>query len=163
MKKRSLLENLVRNDSYQVFLFVSPAHIPLSIWTHPWVVINKKGQMSRYEVRYKHNRTNPELGHIHINDLPLFDGIEVFSFLDHPRWNATLLGQIEGGENSAAQKMCEFVENSIHAYKDKGRYFLFGPNSNTYIQWILDNFPEFKGKLKWNALGNEYGKGKKNT
>jgi len=76
--------------------------------------------------------------------------------LNYPRWNTTLLGHIEGGENSPAQKMCEFVENSIHTYKDKKNYFLFGPNSNTYIQWILDNNPEFNGKLKWNALGNNY-------
>ncbi len=163
MKTKTLFENLVKNDVYQVFLLSSPAHFPLSAWTHPWVVINKKGKLSRYEVRHKHNRVQPALGHIHVNDLPLFDGIEVFLFLDHPRWNPILLGQIEGEENSAAQKMCAFVENSIQTYADKDRYSLFGPNSNTYIQWILDNFPEFKGKLRWNALGNDHAKGKKNT
>lgn len=102
----------------------------------------------------------PELGHIHINDLPLFDGIEVFSFFNYPRWYATLLGKLEGGENSYAQEMCEFIENSVFTYKYKNIYKLFGPNSNTYIQWILDNSPEFKGKLKWNALGNKYPKKK---
>lgn len=157
---KSQLEKLIKPDQYQVFLFASPAHIPLSIWTHPWFVINKKGVLSRWEVRYKSNRIDPELGHIYINNLPFFDGIEVFSSLSHPRWNATLLGQIEGGDNSLAQKMCEFIENSPQAYKDKNRYFPSGPNSNTYVQWILDNSPEFKGKLRWNALGNDYGKGK---
>ncbi len=158
MKRKNIFKNLIKNDLYQVFLLTSPAHIPLSIWTHPWVVVNKKGQISRYEVRYKYNKNNPDLGHIFINDLPFFDGIEVFSFSSYPRWNATLLGQIEGEENSSAQKMCEFIESSIYNYKDKDRYFLFGPNSNTYIQWILDNNPDFKIRLKWNALGNNYGK-----
>jgi hypothetical protein len=156
MKTKTQFENIIKSDLYQVFLFTSPAHIPLSIWTHPWVVINKQGNLTRYEVRYKKNRVKPELGHIHINDLPPFDGIEIFSFLKYPRWNATLLGQIEGGENSGAQKMCEFIENSTQTYKDKSRYFLFGPNSNTYIKWILDNSPEFEGKLRWNALGKNY-------
>jgi len=86
----------------------------------------------------------------------LFDGIEVFSFFNHPRWNATLLGKIEGSENSPTHKMCEFIENSPQTYKYKNIYSLLGPNSNTYIQWILDNSPEFKGKLPWTALGNEY-------
>jgi hypothetical protein len=153
IKKRNLFENLVNNDLYQVFLFTSPANIPLSLWTHPWFVINKKGKISRYEVRYKKNK---ELGHIHKDNLPPFDGVEVFSFASYPRWNANLIDKIEGEENSPAQKMCEFIENSINNYKDKNIYFLFGPNSNTYVQWILNNNPEFNGKLKWNALGNNY-------
>jgi hypothetical protein len=158
MQTKQSPQNLIKNDSYQVFLFHSPAHIPLSIWTHPWVVINKQGRLSRYEVRYKRNKKNIAFGHIHQDDLPPFDGIEVFSFLDHPRWNATLLEYVEGGEDSLAHNMCQFIENSVHSYKDKDRYFLFGPNSNTYIQWILDNFPEFPGKLTWKALGNNYKK-----
>ncbi len=158
MKKSNYFNNIINKDKYQVFLFCSPAHIPLSIWTHPWVVINQKGKISRFEVRYKKNKENSALGHIHVNDLPIFDGIEVFSFLDYPHWNATLLGQIEGVENSQAQRMCEFIENSVNTYIDKNKYFLFGPNSNTYIQWILNNSPEFEGKLKWNALGKNYTK-----
>ena len=118
----SKFQNLVNNDLYQVFLLTSPAHVPLSIWTHPWVVINEKGRLSRYEVRYKKNCNNLELGHIHLNDLPMFSGIEFFSFLNYPRWNATLLGKIEGGENSPAHQMCEFVKNSINTYKDKEKY-----------------------------------------
>lgn len=156
--KQQEFNNLIKKDKYQVFLFTSPAHIPLSIWTHPWFVINKKGTLSRFEVRYKRNQIEPSLGHIHVNDLPIFDGIEVFSFLSNPRWSATLIGQLEGGGDSSAQKMCEFIENSIYTYADKNVYFLCGPNSNTYVQWILDNSPEFKGKLRWNALGNKYKK-----
>lgn len=149
-------KNLIDKNLYQVFLFASPSHIPFSIYPHPWVVINKRGQLSRYEVRHTKNKTEVSLGYIHINNLPLFDGIEVFSFLSHPRWNATLLGKIEGGENSPAHKMCEFIENSPQTYTYKNRYSLLGPNSNTYIQWILDNSPEFKVKLPWTALGKKY-------
>ena len=149
-------EKLVNKNLYQVFLFTSPAHVPISIWKHPWVVINKKGILNRYEVRYKKNINEPSLGYIHKDNLPPFSGIEVFSFLDHPHWNATLLGKIEGEENSPAHKMCDFIESSPKTYANKNKYFLFGPNSNTYIQWILDNYPEFKVRLKWNALGNNH-------
>jgi hypothetical protein len=158
MKNTTVFKNLIKKDSYQVFLFSSPAHIPLSVFIHPWFVINKKGVISRFEVRYKYNRNQPNLGHIHVNNLPPFSGIEVFSFLNHPYWNASLIGTLEGGGGSPAHKMCEFIEKSQFTYKDKNKYFLFGPNSNTYVQWILDNSPEFTAKLPWNALGNNYKK-----
>jgi|SRR3989344_4507836 len=44
----------------------------------------------------------------------------------------------------------------IFPYVEK--YFLTGPNSNTYAQWILDNCPEFQVKLPWNAFGKSYHK-----
>jgi hypothetical protein len=156
MFSKTSLKNLVDNNTYQVFLFTCPAYFLMSMWRHSWVVVNSKGRLSRWEVLYKRNRTRPEFGYIHENYFPLFDGIEVFSLLDQPRWNATLVGQIEGGENSSAQKMCQFIENTPKTYEHKDEYFLFGPNSNTYVQWILDNSPEFNGKLGWNAFGKDY-------
>ena len=39
---KNKFQNLIKEDLYQAFLFTSPAHIPLSFWTHPWIVINKK-------------------------------------------------------------------------------------------------------------------------
>jgi hypothetical protein len=104
------------------------------------------------------NKKNPELGYMHIDDLLPYSGIPVFSFLAKPLWNATLLGSIEGGNNSSAHKMYEFIVNSPNTYNNKLNYFLFGPNSNTYAQWILDNNPAFPAKLKWNALGKDYRK-----
>lgn len=154
MKKN--FESLINKDLYQVFLFCSPAHIPFSIFTHSWFVINKKGILSRYEVRYKRNEKDQSLGYIHKDNLPPFEGIEVFSFLSHPHWKAKLLGSIEGNENSEAKDMILFIENSINTYQNKNKYFGLGPNSNTYTKWILNHFPNFKGKLKWNALGKDY-------
>ena len=156
MDQELVFKDLIKNDLYQVFLFSSPAHMPFSSCSHGWFVINKKGEFSRYEIDYKKNIEKLNFGHINVNRLPPFEGLEVFSFLNYPRWKTTFLGQIEGGAGSSAQKMCEFIENSINTYNYKDKYFLFGPNSNTYIQWVLDNNPYFKGNLKWNGLGKGY-------
>ena len=45
-----------------------------------------------------------------------------------------MLGLASGGEESLAQKIIEFVENSSEAYPNRDRYSLIGPNSNTYTQ-----------------------------
>lgn len=158
MKKPSFT-NLINPDVYQVFLFACPAHIPFSLGLHPWFVVNKKGKLSRYEVRYTRNKMRPELGHIHVDELPLFEGIGMFHFLKTPRWDATLLGSLEGGEGSSAHKMYEYIEISPQTYPHKNKYFMFGPNSNTFAQWILHPFPEFDGALPWNAFGRNYKKG----
>lgn len=157
-KPSAKFQELLKLDQYQVFLFACPAHIPLSMWTHPWFVINKKGVLSRYEVRYKKNTREPKLGHIHRDDLPPFDGIEIFSFVSRPRWTATLLGELSGGDGSEAERMALYIEETVATYSDKERYFLLGPNSNTYIRHILDRFPAFPGKLTARSLGKDYGK-----
>jgi len=70
-------------------------------------------------------------------------------------WTAKLLGQIEG---ATAAKIAEFIEKSPSLYPYCEKYFLAGPNSNTYAQWILDNCPEFQVKLPWNSIGSRYKK-----
>src|SRR3989338_7205702 len=71
-------------------------------------------------------------------------------------WKAKLMGYIEGSENSTAQKIIEFIENSEKIYLYCFKYSFFGPNSNTYIQWVLDKFPEFNVKLSWNFIGKGF-------
>jgi hypothetical protein len=161
MSEKLSLPNIIeiKDDSYQVFLFACPAHIPFSLGLHPWFVVNKKGKLSRYEVRYTRNSARPELGYIHIDELPLLEGIGMFHFLTSPQWNARLLGSLQGGEDSSAHKMSEYIESSPQTYPHKNKYCMFGPNSNTYAQWILHDFPEFDGTLPWNAFGRNYKKG----
>ena len=53
--------------------------------------------------------------------------------------------------------MIEFIKTSKDAYPYKN-YKLSGPNSNTYAQWILNNFPEAGIKLPWNCFDKNYEK-----
>lgn len=153
-----MLEDLVKKDKYQVFVLSCPASIPFSVFRHLWIVINKKGKLERYEVRHFKNQ-NTNLGYLHINDQSPFSGIYKFLFIKkHFFWKPTLLKQAEGDENSLAFKIIDFVEKSEKNYTYLNTYFPTGPNSNTYVSWILKNFPEFELKLDWFYIGKNYKK-----
>ncbi len=150
-------EELVDKDKYQVFLFTSPCSFPLSFAVHPWFVINQKGKISRYGFNHIKNVGEKSWGHLALNSLPPFSGLGIFfPFYSNNRFNAKLVGMIENNENGTAKEMADFIENSKNAYPLLNTYHLLGPNSNTYAQWVLNHFPEFKFKLPWNAIGKKY-------
>jgi hypothetical protein len=93
-----------------------------------------------------------------VYNLGPFVGINVLPFSDvlNVRWPAHVLSVIEGDENSTARRMIEFIENSHKEYKQRDVYHFIGPNSNTYVQWVLEHFPEFNARLPWNAIGKGY-------
>ncbi|MFA7286167.1 MAG: DUF3750 domain-containing protein [Patescibacteria group bacterium] len=146
-------DELIDNEKYQVFLFTSSGNIPFHFAAHPWFVINNRGLISRWEVLFRKMYHETNGGHLYKNFFPLFQGIEVVHFSRKSVWKAKLLGSIEG---DTAKKMVSFIENSYSTYPFRDRYFLTGPNSNTYPQWVLDHFPEFAVKLPWNAFGKNY-------
>jgi hypothetical protein len=49
--------------------------------------------------------------------------------------------------------MNKFVNENYLNYKYKNQYKLLGPNCNTYIQWIINKFPQAKIKLPFLAIG----------
>jgi len=150
------LNNLIKKDKYQVMLFRCKAHFPLNFADHIWFVINKKGELSRWEVLHSKNyNSQTHWGHLYKNNNPIFKGINVFNFWNKYKWSSELLHMIEGEESSVAQKMTNFIENSGATYPYKEKYSLLGPNCGTYVQWILNNFPEFSFKLK-NYIGKNY-------
>ena len=88
-----------------------------------------------------------------MNFFPLFQGIEIIPFSQKYFWKGKLLGHIEG---ETAKRIIEFIEKSPEIYLYCYKYFLAGPNSNTYTQWVLNNFPDFKVMLPWNSFGKNY-------
>lgn len=71
-------------------------------------------------------------------------------------WPSTLHGVVEGGEGSLAERMADFVINSPQNYPYCELYAYTGPNSNTYVQWVVDAFPESGLRLPWSAFGKHY-------
>jgi hypothetical protein len=63
---------------------------------------------------------------------------------------------IEGDAGSLADRMGDFIEHSGEKYPYKETYSLFGPNSNTFASWVLNQFPESEIKLPWNTFGKNY-------
>ena len=152
------IESLVRKDKYQVFLMASPASIPLNFARHPWFVINKKGVISRWEVSWRPGQYKAKTvwGHLSLNVLPPFQGLRIFYFSSKYFWKASLLKLIEGDEGSVAEQMAEFIERSSQTYPYANFYSFTGSNSNTYVQWVINHFPESGMKLPWNAFGKKW-------
>jgi hypothetical protein len=147
-------KKLIADDKYQVFLLICPAIIPFSFAAHTWFVCVEENKISRYEVlHYK----NSDKNYLHINSLPPFSGIGKFLFF--PKnflWKSKILWQTNGDENSLTKKIIAFIKKSPDNYPLTNKYFFPGPNSNTYVQWIINNFPELNIKLPWNCFGKNY-------
>jgi hypothetical protein len=118
-------------------------------------VLNKKGTVSRWEVVFRKNK-NKDLGYLHIDDLPPFKGISILPFMNRIFSKGRMLGHIEGESGSIAEQVINFVEQSKFTYPYLNKYILTGPNSNTYIQWVLNKFPDLNVKLSWHFIGKDY-------
>jgi len=150
--------SLIKKDKFQFFVFSSPCSLPLSFALHSWIVTNDHGEVHRYEVWSYKSRFNNESGHISIDFYPATTGLTLLpgpdSNISSTIFGSTIIGYVEGGEGSLAHRMADFVESRHKEYPNKFKYHYFpGPNSNTFVQWILNNFPECKIKLPWNAFG----------
>jgi hypothetical protein len=146
------IEGLIKPDNYQVFVFSSPANIPVSFGIHVWFVLNNAGHLSRWEVSFSSKNAAPSWGHLCKDLFPPLQGMRVVSFW--PKfWKSRLLGVIEGDK---AKEAISFIENSYKTYPYCYTYSLIGPNSNTYAQWVLNTFPDFSIMLPFNAFGKKY-------
>ena len=156
-------KELINKNLYQVFLFACRAGLPFSFSSHPWFVCAKKGELSRWEILFRKNQCPTCWGHLHLNYLPPTSGIEVspvtfktLTFLNKHYWQGEIVNQLEGSDNSVAHKMIEFIENSKSVYPFCDKYSFFGPNSNTYAEWVIEHFPESNFKLPKNSFGRYY-------
>lgn len=150
------LQDLINKDKYQVFVFSSPASLPINFARHPWFVVNKKGVVSRWEVMHFKSKSDNNFGYIHLNNRSPFCGNIVIYPLEILYWKTEMMGYIEGEEDSLAKRALEFIENSIETYPYHDSYRFIGPNSNTYLQNVLNKFPEFNIKLSWRFIGKDY-------
>ena len=145
------------NDLYQVYFFTCPAHIPFHFAIHSWIVTVKNNEIHRWEIIHRKYNNKEHFGYVYKNFYTNpTQGIKKYS-LSSEYWNATLLGSISGDEKSLAKQVVDFIEEMTLFYPYQENYSLYpGPNSNTYVAWIIKKFPELKIKLPWNAFGKNY-------
>lgn len=147
-------QNLIDKEKYQVFLFVSRANFPFLFAVHPWFVLNKKGDLSRWEVIYsKKLKSEKSWGHLYRNLFPLFQGLNTFTFLKKPINKTKMVGMIEG---EIAQNMIDFIEEIPKNYRYLDKYRIWGPNSNTFAEYVIKHFSESGFCLPRNAFGKNY-------
>ncbi len=149
-----------------------PASLPFSFAVHTHLAVNRKGALTRYTISYRKARFDGKplftgSGHICTDcnqylhkdgKPPTMGGVEVFPYVASPVWKVRVAGCLEGGEESLAKRICDFLESSFASYPYADRYSVLGPNSNTYPAWILKHFPESDIRLPWNAFGKRFKK-----
>lgn len=166
MHHHGCVEDGLKPDRYQVFLLTCPAPLPFSFAAHPWIVTNRLGIVSRYGVSWRKETKPGEVafgnhtcsgcrGHLHKDGKTPSEGCEVAPYLRRC-WKGRIRKLIEGDADSLAARMADFMERSFDEYPYTERYSFVGPNSNTYIEWVLEHFPEFGMRLPWNAFGKGY-------
>jgi len=69
------------------------------------------------------------------------------------RWRTTLCSTSVGSDGSPAERLYKFIEEGGLKTYTKEYRFIIGPNSNTFTQWVVDQVPECKLRLPWNAWG----------
>ena len=153
--------SLIDATKYQVFICASKMPMPFSFAMHTWIVTIDHGKINRYEVWGYTDLRKPADGHLHINLFQPWVGVRVFpshhSHIEAKRFSSKILYKLEGEVDSLADHIIKFIENNLDTYPYAKNYHYFpGPNSNTFTQWVINQFPELEYKLPWSAIGKNY-------
>lgn len=149
-------EKIINKNKYQVFLFSSPVPIPLNFAVHTWFVINLKGKINRWEFGKFWGGPHPNGIGVFKNLLEPTKGMNIYWWKTNPRFKSKLISYIQGDEKSVAKNLALFIEENSNDYPLKNTYKLLGPNSNSFMKWVLDKFPNSDLKLPFNAFGKNY-------
>jgi Protein of unknown function (DUF3750) len=117
------------------------------IAVHYWFVIREGKQEERWEIWQTKQVGKISWGHLHLNLMKGDRGVGNGDSVLENQWH-----------NSSAQKITDIIRASpqIYPYNYLYRYYP-GPNSNTYVQWILDK-AEISYNLSIRGIGKNYRK-----
>jgi hypothetical protein len=150
----------IDKTKYQLFICVSPTSFPLLGFLHAYIVANEIGSITRWDVWHIKNRVDASEGYVHENTFKPWIGLSIFYGMslsnNRLRWPINIVSVISGEKNSLAYDMCKFINNKTYLYPIKDYYSFVGPNSNTFVQWFLEQFPESQIKLPFRAFGKSY-------
>lgn len=152
----NILSGLLDRDSIQVFLMASPIPYPFSFAVHAWFVTNVRGELHRFE--FGKFRGSPHPGGVGlVKDLfKPTTGMNRLPWFGKWRFTSRLIDMISGDQNSEAGQLALFLQSKSKYYPHKHRYNFLGPNSNTYVGWVLRHFPDCGLKLPGSAIGKDY-------
>lgn len=120
------------------------ARIPVIGWFahHYWFVIDRAGERDRWEVWQFARAGGTAWGHLHRNLLLPDRGMG-----NGPSW------LVQRWDAEPARELSALIEASPRTYPCCDHYRAWpGPNSNTYVQWILDD----RVRLRRHAIGHAY-------
>jgi hypothetical protein len=99
------------------------------IAVHYWLVIIQDNQFTRWEIWQRANRGKYSWGHLHKNLMPYHQGVGNGDSWIEFQWFGT-----------TADLLIEIIQNTPQTYPYNYQYRYYpGPNSNTYVQWVLNH------------------------
>jgi len=110
---------------------------------HHWLVVGQGEKRDRWEVWQRRDVGGESWGYLHLNLLPANAGVG-----NGPSWI------VECWRGEVAEAIAARIECSVMDYPWCHRYHYWpGPNSNTYVQWVLDGRSALGRKApgKWYA------------
>jgi len=149
-------EAALREAVTRVFLVDSRLPFPIAFARHAWFVVQRGTALDRYEFGKFQLGSQPGGFGLHHNILPPFAGLvrRVGAGAQGKRHPAIIRAFAERQE--MAQALAHFIEHRSREYPGLNRYNYLGPNSNTYVQWILRQFPLLDWQLPPNAIGRNF-------
>ena len=146
-------DTILDKTKEQFFVFESLMPRPLFFIKHTYIVTNQKGKINRYEVWQSKNKKVIKLEHLRKNRLKPIVGFKKSYFNRNKRFTSKIIGFETG---NLAEQINEFVNKNYTNYKYKDKYNYLGNNCNTFVDWILKQFPQSKIKLPFMAIGKKY-------
>jgi len=131
-------------DTLAVELWGAPIPYVGCFAAHHWLVVCRGARRDRWEVWQTKAAGGTGFGHLHRNLLAPEAGVGSGPARRIMCWT---------GERAAA--LAQRIEDSPTRYRWRERYRYWpGPNSNTYVQWLLGTDLE----LPRNAIGHRFGR-----
>jgi hypothetical protein len=146
-------------DYYYVSLHSTPMPWPLSLAVHLWFVIEHGGIKERVEVWapvYVIEDTT-----VIVDALPPYMGFRrsYFDSVENPKRVGLVrkIAEYSGNGESVAAKLYAKIKAAREEYPYKNQYKMWpGPNSNTFVAWVVAGMPELEKQLPSNAFGKNY-------
>mgnify|MGYP006267944647 CR=1 FL=1 len=142
--------------SYAVFLCSSRVPYPAAFARHYWFVVKSPEGINRWEFGKFYGSPHP--GNIGVlrNFFTPGQGMNKFGCWSKARFSGSVHQSVSGAQNSQAQQLLRFIVKHAEDYPFRFYYRYRGPNSNSFISWVLSHFPDQPFSLRASAIGQHY-------
>lgn len=153
---------------YTVRVYASAMPLPIPFVLHTWVVVSDGSTTDRFDVMGFHEDGSWERrGYVYKNYHPPDAGCPVLAlgtrrlWPDTLKWRRRVLYTLQGEEGSPVHGIWKLLRSAPEVYPYVHSFgLIFGPNCNTFTQWVLDKVSPGAYTLPWNGLGRNF---KRNT
>jgi Protein of unknown function (DUF3750) len=145
-------------------IYASKMPFPIQFSYHTWVVTCKNGKQDRFDVfGFKKDGDWQRIGQLYKNFHPTQMGCPILSFgkyrfwHEQLQWKSEMLFELDSQHFPEVDTLIDLLNNIPDHFPYVNKYLMIpGPNSNTFVQWVLDRVAPFQFTLPWRAFGRNY-------